>query len=451
MDNTSRASPVLSKRFSLSAIAAQALTTDKTTMFVTYTAELRSDRDVYMFGIDRCYTTAVRANQRVEVLAHCNPNFRSVETRLNIIDSDTGCMTSTWGRYGSQIRFIAQAKKVDMAGHVLTNKSGAMWEADGSKEKRDVGLFLAETQLDLADHVWVVAIHKPAALHSQNLMLARRLSQGAASGSAGLSSTSGKPRRPSVVVKNRLSRITETGNSGEPDVETNCDFGWSIDSVHSASDKAIARAKRVWNERFKIKGRCRKFREHYGFARYSLKPALITGTDAQDFETTCQVRIERVRVVPYEAELKELSILRSKPLETSGRLFVPPIRNVNGEIISTAAGRRTSLLRELYNIADEALGDKVEDDKLPLALKIRQDRLSRWASLSDSRYRKHDEDQDKAADAYHSYVHHAAPAKPNEAKLITRVPSHAFMRARACMAVAVRDDSKQHISSNPAA
>ncbi|KAK5125360.1 hypothetical protein LTR85_000469 [Meristemomyces frigidus] len=401
--------------------------THTTTLYFTSTAELRGDQDIYMLGIDKCYTTLEQANARVEMLGSCNVNERTVETKLMHTDARTGCMGVTLGRYGAQVRFVAHAKKMQMAGKVAQDDTGET--SPGAWDKDDVGLFFAETLLDIAGHVWVVAIHKPG-LYTTEEGHSRRHSLSLSHGR--LSSMSGRSGRSSNATK----VLKEERRS----------LGWTIDSMHVDSEKALNRAKRAWNEHFRSShGRCKKIREHYGFARYGFKPTTVGKGDA-DYETCVQIRVERVRVVPKGEMVSEY--LEAQAVEMSRRSFVPfmlPLKNnqdvgraFEGRLISTSTGERSSFVDGLQKIADDMLRDGYDYDELPLALKIRHEHLLRVGdALPDQRYGGEERTRDSTADLYHALLRDLDMLNPPKRKAKGKTPTQAFVQARKRMIAAL--------------
>lgn len=398
------------------------LETNKTTnLFITYTAEMRTDQDVYMFGLDKCYITLQQANDRVELLGRCNANKRSVETKQVHMDDDNGCKCVTWGRYGSQVRFVAQAKRVDMAGEALVEDADST--TPGAWDKEEDGLISAETKLDIAGHAWVVAVHDPAIPLTDGLMRRHSLSLGRRSLSG----------RSSIAAK--LFASTS---------EDNRSLGWSVDSLHTKSDLALARAKSAWNKHFRGKGRCRKVREHYGFARYALKPSMTTKRDA-NYDTCLQIRIERVRVVS-EGELLFEHLAPAAKKSSESKPVMPPLKNAQvvgrafeGSLVNAVTGQRSSFVDGLQQIANELLKHADNSDELPLAMKVRCERMLRFGGVTDQRYGEEEVVRDSTADLYHAILQYEGMLHPANRKVSpkTNAQSQAFLRARKQMLAAL--------------
>ncbi|TKA80965.1 hypothetical protein B0A55_02396 [Friedmanniomyces simplex] len=426
-----------------------------TTLYIVLSAELRGDHDVYMFSIDKCYTTLQQANARVELLGQCNVNLRSVETKLAYTDPETGCMTVRWGRYGSQSRFVALIEKMEMAGVVVNNSQGNTSPGGWNDPEAEIGAFFAETHLDLSGHIWVVAMHAPVSAAGDGSPLARQHSHSRATTAMSLRS---KPSaKNSLAAMKALHPVTEsqTNPSSSSKHTTLPGLGCAIDSLHPTSDLALARAKQLWNASFKeTHGRCRKTREHYGFARYAFKPALLLGGKrAGDcyYDGTAgsvQIRVERVRVVPV-GDKPEFFLPPALSLGNDRGVFVsPPLRNVGGEVISTAAGCRTSFLDSLERIAEGSL----RYEKLPLALKIRQQHAERWSdAVGEQKYgavagvgrRVGGREEDRVAgDMYHALLH-GSDALSVDKRVSARPPSKAYLKARARMAAAMTEEAKE--------
>ncbi|TKA31037.1 hypothetical protein B0A50_02005 [Salinomyces thailandicus] len=436
-----------------------------TTLHVTYTAEMRGDQDTYMLGIDKAFTTLEQANARVELLGNTNTNPRSVETKLAQKNEDTGCLTISWGRYEGPRRFVAQVQKFEMIGSVLTEETGFMSPGDWDKESPDTGLYFADTQLDIPGHVWIVAVHDPdspflGALDSSS-GVRRRHSLSRSGGHRRNSLSLRSNRSPSAASKLLFSTITEA----TPPLDTPPSFidpsqrglGWSLDSTHVNSEKALQRAKKAWNENFRSHGRCKKVREHYGFARFTLRPTGASKRDMVDYETCIQIRVERVRIVPEGELVSEFigpvggvfSGIQARAGQMVGRTvsIVPPLVNRNesgrafeGDMVSTATGQRSSFVMSLQQIADDALKDGFDYEELPMAFKIRQEHMQRWGSMMDSqRYTTTEEKtRDSAADLYHAYLHEdtTAGSGSRRRKSKGKAPSKAGLRAKKRIAAA---------------
>ncbi|KAK1810579.1 Altered inheritance of mitochondria protein 18 mitochondrial [Friedmanniomyces endolithicus] len=446
------------KRRSLKTLDTEQVTAGKTTtVYVVLSAELRSDQDVYMFSIDKCYTTLHQANARVELLGHCNVNMRSVETRLAFTDPDTGCLTVRWGRYGSQSRFVALIDKLEMVGSVIDNSKGNTSPGGWNDPEAEIGAFFAETHLDLSGHIWVVAMHAPVSA-KDSPALARQNSHSRAATITAASLRSKPSAKSSLAAVSKA--LTPLAESQPPKHHNTllADLGWALDSLHPSSDPAIARAKKSWNESFSSHGRCRKVREHYGFARYAFKPALLDKRrlapgGGGDYDAGCvQIRVERVRVVPVgdAPEYHIPSAVVEK--DTKAGLVAPVMRNVGGEVISTAAGCRTSFLDSLERIAEGGGLSKYE--ALPLALKIRKQHMERWSdtAVGEQKYalpvvaagaKERGEEDKVAGDMYHALLHGSDVLSANK-RVSARPPSKAYLKAQARMAAAIKDRDEDH-------
>ncbi|KAK5135478.1 hypothetical protein LTR08_005266 [Meristemomyces frigidus] len=399
-----------------------------TTIYITYTAELRSDRDIYMYGIDRTYNTLEQANSRVKILGAHNLNTRSAENKLAFTDTDTGCMSVTWGRYGSQVRFMAQAKRFVMEGEVAEKDIGCT--IPGGWDKAEGGLFYAEMQLDIANHVWAVAIHDPGASVMEDGLTRHR-------------SRSHTRRQSTASIKS-----SGAANTGlETIEEEHRGLGWSMDSVHANSERALNRAKRAWNEHFRAAtGRCRKIREHYGSARYALKPTTI-GIQHAEYQTCLQIRVERVRVVPEGEMLFEF--LAAQAIDKAKEPYVPflpPLKNdskygraFEGQLV-TADGQRSSFVSGLQDIADRLFEGGYDYDGLPLALQGRHELALRCGGLTNQRYGE-DKAVESAADLYHAILSGEDLLNPPKRTGCARgkVPTQAFVMARQRMIAAMSD------------
>ncbi|KAK0874930.1 Altered inheritance of mitochondria protein 18 mitochondrial [Friedmanniomyces endolithicus] len=450
------------KRRSLKTIDTEQVTASKTTtVYVVLSAELRSDQDVYMFSIDKCYTTLHQANARVELLGHCNVNMRSVETKLTFTDPDTGCLTVRWGRYGSQSRFVALIDKLEMVGSVIDNSKGNTSPGGWNDPEAEIGAFFAETHLDLSGHIWVVAMHAPVSA-KDSPALARQHSHSRAATITAASLRSKPSAKSSLAaVSKALTPLTAESQSAPTSKHNNtllADLGWALDSLHPSSDPAIARAKKSWNESFHSHGRCRKVREHYGFARYAFKPALLDKRrlapgGGSDYDAGCvQIRVERVRVVPVgDAPEYHIPPVVMEKGSKAG-LVAPVLRNVGGEVISTAAGCRTSFLDSLERIAEGGGLSKYE--ALPLALKIRKQHMERWSdtAVGEQKYalpvlaagaKERGEEDKVAGDMYHALLHGSDILSANK-RVSARPPSKAYLKARARMAAAIADREEEH-------
>ena len=373
---------------SLSNNVLDSATKDTTTVYITQTAQLRTDQDVYMFSIDKCYTTLEQANARVELLAVANQDAHCVETRLIHKDAETGCLMATLGRYGQRARFTAQVKKLKMAGRVLEQR-GKEDQVDGSEVTSPNGLWISPSHLDVPGHIWVVAMH-----HAADGPFERALAQICSSATDSPTTPCSQGSRISSFHAKKLLRTAMQASSvnGVPGA-------WSIDSIFNNHDAAIARAKQAWNQSFKDKGRCRKLNEHYGFLRFSFKHVYIT-RQSRDYYTCSQIRVERLRV----ELVNEKPEYFHSPRSGNGKVVRPPIPYVDGEVISTAAGCRTSFLEDIESIVDGALKPEVKYD-LPLATKIRQAHEKRWSDFNNQRFGGTPQRRDRSGDLYHGILY----------------------------------------------
>jgi hypothetical protein len=173
-----------------------------------------------------------------------------------------------------------------------------------------------EHKKDLANHVWVVALHNP--------------------------------ERKSAVDSN-----------GRPTA-----LPWALDGVYEASGNAMARGKRLWRDKLSQKqGRFDRMDSHYGFARYLLVPH-ETSTTAADSrrqsigsgqsvpltESGAQIRIERIKVMP-QGEMVAMfapaeAILFDKP-------FQPLCKGREQERERKAVARVEAELLDLFSAAGE--------------------------------------------------------------------------------------------------
>ena len=337
----------------------------KNTLYITSTAELRNDIDAYMLGIDQCFTTLEQANARVEMLGRCNGRLRNPETQSTLIDA-VNCKVLMWSREGSGVRFLAQCTRLMMTGDVPTKNIGPT--SPGGWSKDDVGLYFAETQLDVAGHVWVVAIHDPDRGFENTSALTRESSQ--------------HERRSSISMTS--SRVSEVRKSSgvRPSNRDPHKVGWVVDSVFVHSDAALARAKTIWNGRFlKTHGRCRKVRQHFGYGRYDFKSATASRSTV-GWQTCDQIRVERLTVMKEEAFSNTIlpSVIPLR-LNVPYRLSHSALRKRDNRDVRRSEDQRSSILEEFDNIIKEAF---VYED-LPLALKIRHEHNMKVASLDDQR------------------------------------------------------------------
>lgn len=450
-----------------------------TMLYITYTAEMRMDQDTYMLGIDKCFTNLQQANDRVEVLGETNSNVRAVETKLTQKDEETGCLTVTWGRYDGHRRFVAQAMRFEMLGKILKDEVGCSSPGGWDKEYNP-SLFHAETQLDIPGHVWVIAVHDPKSPHlgvtdCKSVGVSRRHSftgpgRGNGRGSSMSSASNRSPSAASKLLMSPLSNSTTSSSAAASPSPTHepppRDVGWTIESVWMNSEKALQHGKKAWNQHFRSQGRCRKIREHYGFARYALKPTKVNKRDLVEYETCLQIRIERVRVVsegelttefigPVDGFLAGVAARNAQKAAMMGKSIIPPLTNKSargkayeGDLVPTGTGQRSSFVAGLQAIADAALKDGIDYEELPLALRIRQEHMERWGTLmDDQRYMPRSEgQQDGIADLYHALLQDSAAGRQkfrhNKAK--AKAPSEAGIRAKKRMMAALGSDAEGH-------
>ncbi|KAK5111001.1 hypothetical protein LTR62_005376 [Meristemomyces frigidus] len=431
--------------------------TPKTELFITCSTEIRGDKDVYMFNIDKCYTTHEQANARVRLLGECNFSLKVGEKERQIVRCDAvpklegagvgpgkdgrgkeevKLQTVVWCRRGSEAmpRFVASAMQFE-----IEDANLGQWEDVKPNSDCDASsLFFHCTDLDLPSHIWVVAVYQPGSLWSTEKLW--------------------KPAGKTTPPEHR-------SNAVEQEDIPSAITGWHIDSVHHTSFKAMARAKQAWNEVFMDKvGRCQKVREHYGFARLALRPApigkdkkLSSKSAPRYHDADPQIRIERVKVNSATEKpeyfiapplFSELASNRTgSKVNVEVKIMVdPPLKRVDGEIISTAEGKRTAFLQDLEEIANEALQPSFGYHE-PLALQPRQRKSKGWGELEDQRFGagsgsgpKGGEDGadgvgevKRNSDVYHGFLHR----KWSEGGKAARLRSKAFVRAQARMKGAV--------------
>lgn len=109
--------------------------------------------------MDRCYRTADKANDRVDFLAACNTEPRSLERQSTTINTGTGCKRIIWARIKSRVRFALQTRELVMIGGVLDRHGTQAVPSGWNKEF--LFTYFAETTLDLAEYVPLVASHDP--------------------------------------------------------------------------------------------------------------------------------------------------------------------------------------------------------------------------------------------------------------------------------------------------
>lgn len=238
-----------------------------TCLYFTLLYQRKGDGNDWMFSVDRCHTTVSEANARLSLLFRCNTDPAINEILSAGTDPRTKAQWASWTLPGqNKPRFYGEVKQVIMHGSVRTEKAGERPQSrggalDGKAFRMTLaeGKWLFEHKKDLANHVWVVAVHRP---HTA------RYDEG----------------------------VTE--EDGRPS-----DLPWTLESAHPASGNALARGKRLWNEGMaKQHGNYDRLDRHYGFARYLLLPASI-GVEAlgkEDvqgvIESAPQIRVERLRV-----------------------------------------------------------------------------------------------------------------------------------------------------------
>lgn len=269
----------------------------------------------------RCYTSLAQANDRLGLLSRCNTNPKICETLRVGEDQDTGCQWSTWTRPGEDaraFRFFAEVKRIVMNGAI---RQGGPTEEEvantaGGLASNAEFRYAFEHKKDLAGHVWVVALHKP--------------------------------ERKSAV-----------DSEGRPTA-----LPWTLDGVYEASGNAMARGKRLWRDRLSQKqGRFDRMDSHYGFARYLLVPhetctaaagssrqSIGSGQSVPWIESTAQVRVERIKVMP-QGEMATMfapaeAILFDKP-------FQPLCKGREQERERKAVAKLEAELLDLFNAAGE--------------------------------------------------------------------------------------------------
>ncbi|KAK4552451.1 hypothetical protein LTR86_010294 [Recurvomyces mirabilis] len=437
---------------------------NSTTLYVTYTAELRSDEDLYMFSIDKCYTTPEQANSRVRLLGESNfslRRYRSEKMSTMLADVEEGDVHAkvddlkmvTWKRIGpgNKPRFMASTKKIVMAGRIPCTGDEDLPVEDGGPN--DVSsLFVAFSHLEMPGHVWVVAMYLPKWIWDELAELAR--------------TPGSEDCRPASDVHGvSLQEVMNDLNANDDKVRPK--ITWRMVSVHRTSFVAGVRAKQIWMQLFyPVVGRSTKDHEHYGFARFALKPAY--GPSGNKIEYTgCdvgpQIRIERVKVtgitdkpeyyvppplkmqlkakVKGNAELqKESADLRkgikgSEEGKTDKILVAPPLKCVNGQVISTAQGKRTSYIEDLQDSIDEALQPSFSYQDIPLSFKLKQRNLERWGELEDQRFGgsvnlEEQEEKFVEKDIYHGFMHnnHDSQNGKRPAKLRSKAYNKAQLR-----------------------
>jgi hypothetical protein len=269
----------------------------------------------------RCYTSLVQANDRLGLLSRCNTDTKTRETLRAGENQDTGCQWSTWTRPGGEagaFRFFAEVKRIVMNGAIrhdgpteedLANTAGGL---ASTAEYR----YAFEHKKDLADHVWVVALHNPESKRAVD-------SEG----------------RPTTLP-------------------------WALEGVYEASGNAMARGKRLWRDKLSQKqGRFDRMDSHYGFARYLLVPqetstaaasirrqSIGSGQSVPSTESAPQVRVERIKVMP-QGEMVAMfapaeAILFDKP-------FQPLCKGREQERERKAVAKVEAELLDLFSAAGE--------------------------------------------------------------------------------------------------
>lgn len=269
----------------------------------------------------RCYTSLAQANDRLGLLSRCNTNTKTREISRAGEDQDTGCQWCTWTRPGgdaSDFRFFAEVKRIVMNGAIRLDGPTEDEAADfaGGLASTPDYRYAFEHKKDLANHVWVVAMHNPERKSAID--------------------TEGKPTS----------------------------LPWVLDGVYEASGNAMARGKRLWRDKLAQKeGRFDRMDSHYGFARYLLVPqetgTAAAGSSRQSIgsghsvpitENTAQVRIERIKVMP-QGEMVTMfapaeAILYDKP-------FQPLCKGREQERERKAVAKVEADLLDLFSAAGE--------------------------------------------------------------------------------------------------
>ncbi|GAB7322445.1 hypothetical protein MBLNU13_g03386t1 [Cladosporium sp. NU13] len=296
-------------------------TQPKVTFYLTLVFELHTDGEQYTYSIDRCYTSLAQANDRLGLLSRCNTNPKIREILRVGEDQDTGCQWSTWTRPGEDagtFRFFAEVKRIVMNGairHDGPTEEDAAHFAGGLASTPEYR-YAFEHKKDLADHVWVVALHNP--------------------------------ERKSAV-----------DSEGRPTA-----LPWALEGVYEASGNAMARGKRLWRDKLSQRqGRFDRMDSHYGLARYLLVPhetskavavssrqSIGSGQSVPLTESTAQVRIERIKVTS-QGEMVAMfapaeAILFDKP-------FQPLCKGREHERERKAVAKVEAELLDLFNAAGE--------------------------------------------------------------------------------------------------
>jgi hypothetical protein len=177
-----------------------------------------------------------------------------------------------------------------------------------------------EHKKDLANHVWVVALHNPE-------------------------------------------HKTVVASEGKP-----TGLPWALEGVYEASGNAMARGKRLWRDKLLQKqGRFDRMDSHYGFARYLLVPHETRTTTAESrrmsigsgqqvpmTESTAQIRVERIKVMPHGEMVAMFApaeaILFDKP-------FQPLCKGREKEKERQAVARVEAELLDLFSAAGEDIAE----------------------------------------------------------------------------------------------
>ena len=269
----------------------------------------------------RCYTSLAQANDRLGLLSRCNTDTKTRETLRAGEDQDTGCQWSTWTRPGHDagaFRFFAEVKRIVMNGAIRHDGPTEEDHANtaGGLASTAEYRYAFEHKKDLADHVWVVALHNPESKRAVD-------SEG----------------RPTALP-------------------------WTLEGVYEASGNAMARGKRLWRDKLSQKqGRFDRMDSHYGFARYLLVPqetstaaasirrqSISSGQSVPSTESAPQVRVERIKVMS-QGEMVAMfapaeAILFDKP-------FQPLCKGREQERERKAVAKVEAELLDLFSAAGE--------------------------------------------------------------------------------------------------
>lgn len=302
-----------------------------TALYVTLLYQRKGDGDDWMFSVDRCHTTVSEANARLGLLFRCNTDPSISEILTAGTDAKTKTQWASWTLPGQRkVRFYGEVRQIIMHGSIRTEARARVDERpqsrgagggalDGKAFTMTLaeGKWLFEHKKDLANHVWVVAVHRP---HEAG----------------------------------RQARVSEYGRP--------MDLPWTLESVHPASGNALARGKRLWNEQMaRTHGTFDRLDRHYGFARYLLLPTSI-GVNAlgkedvqQAIESAPQIRVERLRV--FEKGEGQLEAWFA-PAEAI--LFNKPFRPLCPGREDVAARHFEREMQELLDAAGETRGELSE-------------------------------------------------------------------------------------------